>query len=84
MPNIEKFRLPNGNEVDAEEIVISQASEHWNEYLMEDGTAIRMKLVAVKAIRLVDQYDQSGNPIYFVKSTNIVSVKSPESLKKKS
>lgn len=83
MPNIEKFRLPNGNLVDAEEITINQSSERWNEYLLEDGSTIRMKLVAVKAVRLANQYDKSGNPVYFINSTNIVSVKSPESLKKK-
>lgn len=83
MPNVEKFKFPDGREVNAEEIAINQANENWNEYLLEDGSTIRLKAVAVKVIRLVGEYDNSGNPVYFINSTNIVSVKSPETLKKK-
>jgi len=83
MAKIEKFRLPNGQEADAEDIDIVQASEHWNQYLLEDGSTIKMKLVTTKIVRLVGQYDQLGNPVYFVNSTNVVSVECPPNLKKK-
>jgi hypothetical protein len=83
MAKIEKIKLPNGAEADAEDIDITQSSEHWNQYLLEDGTTIKMKLVATKIVRLVGQFDQLGNPVYFVNSTNVVSVECPSNLKKK-
>lgn len=83
MAKSEKFKLPNGDLVDAEHIEINQASEYWNQYLLEDGTVIKMKLVATKVVRLVNQYDQAGNPVYFINSTNVVSIECPENLKKK-
>jgi hypothetical protein len=43
-----------------------------------------MKLVATKVFRIDDRYDQEGNPVYFVQSTNVLSVDSPQGLKKKS
>ncbi len=82
MPNFEKFKLPNGQFVDVEQIEISESNEQWNEYLLEDGSVIKIKLVASKIIRVVDQYDQTGNPVYFVNSTNVISVKCPNDLKK--
>jgi hypothetical protein len=83
MSRTEKFRLPNGNEVDAEPIDINQSNEYWNQYLLKDGSVIKMKLVATKVVRLVNQYDQVGNPVYFINSTNVVSIECPENLKKK-
>lgn len=83
MAKIEKFKLPNGSEVDAENIGINQTNEHWNQYLLDDGTVIKIKLVATKIVRLVGQYDQIGNPVYFVNSTNVVSLDVPSNLKKK-
>lgn len=84
MSKAEKFKLPDGNFVDAEKIDINSSSENWNQYLLDDGTILKMKLVATKIVRLVNQYDQSGNPVYFVNSTNVVSVDCPDSLKKRS
>jgi len=83
MSKVEKFKLPNGDQVDAEPVEINQSSEHWNQYMLEDGTVIKMKLVATRIVRLLNQYDQAGNPVYFVNSTNVVSIECPESLKKK-
>lgn len=56
--------------------------EHWNEYLVEDGSVLRVKLVATEVIRLDGQYDQEGNPIYILNSTNVLAVSSPEDLKR--
>ena len=83
MAKIEKFKLPNGELVDAEQIEVNQSSEYWNQYFLEDGSIIKMKLVATKVMRLINQYDQVGNPVYFINSTNVVSIECPENLKKK-
>jgi hypothetical protein len=80
----EKVKLNFGSEVvEATPININQANEYFNQYFLEDGTLLKMKLVATKIFRLDDRYDQEGNPVYFVQSTNVLSVDSPSSLKKK-
>jgi hypothetical protein len=50
---------------------------------VEDGTVLRVKLVATEVVRLDGQYDQEGNPIYMVNSTNVLAVSSPEDLVRK-
>ena len=76
--------VPNGPQVDGFKIPIAESSERWSEYTLEDGTIIRIKQVVFEMIRLADQYDPEGNPMYVTKATpilNIVSV--PDNLKKK-
>ena len=72
-----------GQEVDATPIEINQANETWNQYLLDDGTVLKMKLVATKVLRIDDRYDEENNPVYVVKSANIVSVNAPDNLKRK-
>ncbi len=80
----EKVKINFGQEiVDATPVDINQANEYFNQYFIEDGTVLKMKLVATKVFRIDDRYDQDGNPIYFVQSTNVLSVNSPSNLKKK-
>lgn len=80
----DKVKLNFGAElVDATPIDINQANEYFNKYFLEDGTVLKMKLVATKVFRIDDRYDAEGNPVYFVQSTNVLSVNSPQGLKKK-
>lgn len=74
---------PNGQEVDATEVSCQNAREHWNEYLLDDGAILRLKPVATEIFRIDDVYDNDGNPVYVLKSANIVTVNAPENLKKK-
>ena len=83
MAKIQKISLPNGETVAAEDIEITQTSEHWNQYLLEDGSLIKVKLVASKIVRVLDRYDHAGNPIYLVNSSNVIAVDSPDHLKRK-
>lgn len=80
----EKIKINFGSElVEATPVDVNQASEYFNQYFLEDGTVLKMKLVATKVFRLDDRYDQEGNPVYFVQSTNVLSVNAPSQLKKK-
>ncbi|HNW39714.1 MAG TPA: hypothetical protein PL125_04120 [Candidatus Omnitrophota bacterium] len=72
-----------GEEVEALPIDINQTSENWNQYLLDDGTVIKMKLVATKVLRVDSKFDPEGNPLYIIQSTNITSVNAPDNLKKK-
>ncbi|MBN1687512.1 MAG: hypothetical protein JW893_00270 [Candidatus Omnitrophica bacterium] len=71
-----------GKQVEAVHIDVNQSNERWNEYLCEDGTVLKMKLVLKKVLRVVDQYDAEGNPVYVMQSTNISTVNAPKDLKK--
>ena len=71
-----------GREVDGNEVEFNVRKEDWNEYQCMDGTIIRMKLVVSDIVVLPDEYDNEGNPVYVVKSKNVLSVRAPDNLKK--
>jgi hypothetical protein len=80
----DKIKINVGNEVvEATPVNVNQASEYFNQYFLEDGTILRMKLVATKIFRVDDRFDAEGNPVYFVQSTNVLSIDAPSHLKKK-
>ncbi len=72
---------PNGP-VDADELGFRPLNEPWTEYLLDDGTVVRLKLVVTAAYRLEDQYDTEGNPVYVLTSTNVLKVSAPDNLRK--
>lgn len=72
-----------GREVDATDVEFQTRKEDWNEYQLMDGSVIKMKLVVSTIFRVDGIYDNEGNPAYYIKSTTVPFVKSPDSLKKK-
>ena len=71
-----------GRDVDALEVRFKSNHEEWNEYTIDDGSVLRMKTIISEVLRLTDEYDPEGNPVYIVKSANMLAVKSPDHLKK--
>ena len=82
MPNTEKVSL-GGKEYEAVRVEANQSTELWNQYLLDDGALLKLKTVVTELFRVKDLYDESGNPVYVVKSGNIVTVVAPENLRKK-
>lgn len=82
MPNKVKLNL-GGKEVWGELIHVQDAKEGWSQYLLADGSIVKMKIVLTDVFRVDNEYDGEGNPVYYVKSTNVLSVNAPEDLKKK-
>lgn len=78
-----KVRLADGSEVEGAIVNFQPGGEHWNEYLLEDGTVLKVKLVATEVIRVDDHYDNEGNPVYVLQSTNVLALSVPEKLKRK-
>ena len=72
----------HGEEVEAVDVNFKSIREDWNEYLLSDGTTLRMKLVVSEVVRAEGKYDDDDNPIYLVKSSNIVVAKAPDHLKR--
>jgi hypothetical protein len=75
-------QLPGVGDVEAEIIPFRGDVEHWNEYLLDDGTVVRMKAVVTEIARVDGHYDQEGNPAYVVFSANVTHVSAPDELKK--
>lgn len=71
-----------GRQVQATPIDVNQSSERWNEYFLEDGTVLKMKLVLKKVFRVDGEFDEEGNPVYVMQSTNVTSVSAPGDSKK--
>lgn len=79
---VEKIKIGD-REVDVEPIDVHQASERWNEYLLDDGSVLKVKLVLKKVFRVPDQYDGEGCPVYVFQSQNVTTTHSPENLRRK-
>jgi hypothetical protein len=77
-----KRKVPfQGELVEATVMPFQVGGEHWNEYLVDDGTVVRMKLVATEIFRIDGQYDQMGNPLYVITTTNVTNVSAPDELR---
>ncbi|MBI3995601.1 MAG: hypothetical protein HY349_06470 [Nitrospirae bacterium] len=82
MSNKQRLNL-GGEEVWGDLVPVQQVQEGWSQYLLTDGSIVKMKIVVTDVFRVDNKYDAEGNPIYYVKSTNVVSVNAPEELKRK-
>ena len=69
-----------GKQVDADDVGFRTLKEDWNEYQTEDGTLVRMKLVVSNIARIPGAQDNAGNPIYVIKSSNVVGIAKVEDL----
>ena len=74
----QKIKGPDGTEHNATPIGFQSAREYWNEYLLDDGTIIRLKLVATEVLRVDGMKDANGGPVYVVKSTNVITSNPPD------
>lgn len=72
-----------GKQVEGEAINFKALEEPWCVYECEDGTEIRMKLVLSEIVRIKDAFGPEGDPIYTLKSTNIVATQVPDELRQK-
>jgi hypothetical protein len=73
----------NGQAIHGSDVPIVQSDERWSEYKLEDGTTLRVKLAVGSIVRLADQYDPEGNPVYLVKGSAISVPIVPEGKQKK-
>ena len=79
-----KIRTPNGELLEVEDIDFNAEKEEWNIYKLSDGTTLKFKTI-IRNIYRTDKYDQpTGDPIYHVTSTSVVSVLVPPNLKQHS
>jgi hypothetical protein len=72
-----------GRDVEATPIDVVTDREFWNEYQLHDGSLIKVKLIVTEILRVVGEYDPEGNPVYIMKSGNVLTVNSPDALKRR-
>ena len=77
-----KYPLPDGQQVDGEEVEFEVERENFNSYILEDGTKLKVKNVVAKIVRL-DAYGPDGSPLYLLQGGPIISADVPDHLKKK-
>jgi len=71
-----------GQEVWGEEVDFETEREGWNEYILHDGTRLKMKSVMSDVVGL-DLFQPDGSPIYMINTTNVVSAIVPDTLKRR-
>ena len=77
-------RVRIGNEwVGGEDVAFNTMIESWNEYKLEDGTEIRLKLVVKRIVR-TPRRNENGEPVYVVQSQNVIDARVPDDLIEKS
>ena len=64
---------------DLSRVGIVHSQEFWNEYLLEDGHILRLKIGLIK-VRVKDNLrDEEGNPVYAVKTQLLMDVERGQS-----
>ena len=78
-----KVNLPDGKTGDGTQVPILESVERWSEIKLEDGSVLRVKPNVIAVARVNDQWDGSGNPIYAVRTQDMIVVASaPEELRR--
>lgn len=71
-----------GKSRDAKQIDVLEAARPWTDFLLEDGSRLRVNVIVDAVHRIEGEYDTRGNPIYFVNARTVSSTFSPENLRK--
>lgn len=73
---VRKIRIdsPDGGTHEAAEVGFQPTAEPWCEYLLDDGTVVRLKPVVTNIYHIEGQVDHKGQPAYLVESNNVVTV----------
>jgi hypothetical protein len=77
-----QIRDPEGTLIEAERIAITHSDDPWLIYDLEDGTQLRIRIVVSSVFRLNGKYTLDGDPVYVVRSQNVVAADVPDGLKK--
>ena len=73
-----RIQIPGRGQTDVTEVGFRATGEHWNEYLLDDGTVARVKLVVTSVYRVDGEQDHKGQPVYLIESSNVTSVSAVE------
>lgn len=79
----ETITLEDGSDVQAKEVAFETVEEPWGRWRLEDGTLVRMKVVAVRIFRVLDEsgepaYTDDGEPWVVVRNVRHLTAQEPE------
>ena len=69
-----RVRDHTGRELEGTIVDVDESTERFSDIKLQDGTKIRMKPVVTEVIRIDNQWDLDGNPLYVVRSANVIAV----------
>ncbi len=82
-PLIVKVKNAKTGEIQDGHIVkVAEAREPFPYLKLEDGTEVTMRTNVVQIFRLIDTWDDNGNPSYNFEISSTITVNSPPELKK--
>ena len=64
-----------GREVEATEIEVLTAEEHWNEYQLGDGKVLMFKEILVSVSKIEGETNPNGTQVYQIQTHKVVRVK---------
>ena len=73
-------KVPVGEKQELKDAVLVDAvesKEPWAEYQLSDGSSIKIKSMLLEIWRVKDEYDSEGNPLYVLKSSNVLALAQP-------
>lgn len=82
VPQRKKKVVYKGETCEAVVLSFRPEQENWNEYLLDDGTLLKLKVVLTGVSRVDDKYDDQGNPVYSFDHALLPVVDAPEELRK--
>lgn len=78
-----KVLIPGQGEQPGTEVLVTESTERFSELRLEDGSVLRVKPLIMGVVRVDNQWDQEGNPMYAIKGGQIATIVSvPEHLRK--
>jgi hypothetical protein len=69
-----KVPLPTGQVAEGSEVSIDTSTDRFCDVQLEDGTVFRIKPNIISVVRVDNQYDAEGNPLYLIKSNAIINL----------
>lgn len=75
--------IHDGEESNEIPVDIVESIDRFSEVKLGDGTTLKTKMVPLEVVRVNNQWDASGNPIYRLRSQNIIVANAPERLRKR-
>jgi hypothetical protein len=81
MPRTRRIQGPDGQEHEAEPIGFRTSGEHFNEYLLDDGSVLRIKLILTNVWEVKETYDSLRNPVYLVEHQEVMAVDAPDDVR---
>ena len=73
-----------GRQVSAQMVEFeAKTPEQFSQYKLEDGTEVKVKTVLLSVLRLDNEYNENGDPVYQFQIQQIIGAVVPDNLKRK-